>query len=156
LADQELHTIGWRERVNLPRWGLVGVRAKIDTGARTSAIDVATIEHLDGDRIRFEVVAQVNPKRVTRWVEATPVRTTQVKSSNGLAQERIVCKTRIKIGPVEQDIELSLVCRQGMLCRMLIGRIALENTFLVNPAEKYLLTSATRPAKPIQPLKDTP
>ncbi|GAB5495035.1 MAG: RimK/LysX family protein [Phycisphaerales bacterium] len=138
--------IGWRERVDLPDWGLRGVRAKIDTGARTSAIDVASIEHLDNGKIRFEVVARLSPTRKTRWVEATPIRVSNVKSSNGELQERIVCQTALKIGAHEQEIELSLVCRKQMLCRMLIGRLALADRFLVDSGKKYLLTSQKRPA----------
>lgn len=141
----KLLNIGWRERVELPDWGLRGVRAKIDTGARTSAIDVASIEHLEDGKIRFEVVARLGPERKTRWVEAMPVRVSKIKSSNGQLQERIVCQTRLRIGPVEQDIELSLVCRKRMLCRMLIGRLALADRFLVDSGRKYVLTSAKRP-----------
>ncbi len=136
-----LPIIGWRERVDLPDWHLRRVRAKIDTGARTSAIDVAQIEHLRDGRIRFEVVGRTHPVRRTRWVEATPVRTSIVKPSHGEAQERPVCLTRVRIGEIEREIEISLVCRSGMLCRMLLGRSALEGVFCVDAGRKYLLTS---------------
>ncbi|NEQ54854.1 MAG: ATP-dependent zinc protease [Leptolyngbya sp. SIO3F4] len=145
-TDGRRVSIGWRERVDLPEWGLKSVRAKIDTGARTSAIDVANIEHLDNGKIRFEVVAKLRPKRKTRWIEATPVRVSNVKSSNGELQERIVCKTMLRIGHHEQQIELSLVCRKQMLCRMLVGRLAIADRFLVDPGEKYILTNRSKPA----------
>ena len=64
-------TIGWRERVDLPDWHLRGVKAKIDTGANTSAIDVAQIEDLPNGDIRFEVVYRIKPERRTKWVRAT-------------------------------------------------------------------------------------
>lgn len=137
--------LGWRERVDLPEWGLRGVRAKIDTGARTSAIDVAKIEYLDDGRIRFEAVAKVSPVRKTRHVTAMPIRVSRVKSSNGHLQERIVCRTRMVIGEHEQDIEISLVCRKNMLCRMLVGRSALADHFHVDPGSMYVQTSRTRP-----------
>ncbi len=140
----KLKLIGRRERISLPEWGLKRVRAKIDTGARTSAIDVAQIEHLDDGRIRFEVVYRVKPKRVTRWVEAMPVRTSMVKPSHGKAHERIVCRTKMCMGAYEQDVEISLICRKGMLCRMLIGRTALAGRFAVDASSKYLLS---RPEK---------
>lgn len=136
-----LPIVGWRERVDLPDWGLRRVRAKIDTGAKTSAIDVARIEHLGDDRVRFEVVARVTPQRRTRWVEAPLARTSRVKPSSGDPRERVVCVTRLRLGDLEQEIELGLVCRQGMLCRMLIGRTALAGHFLVDSSQKYLLTS---------------
>lgn len=137
---------GWRERVDLPDWGLRGVRAKLDTGARTSAIDVATIEHLDDGRIRFEVVGRHKPERRTRWVEAVPVRTSIVKPSHGEKQERIVCRTTMRLAGVETEIELSLVCRKNMLCRMLLGRTALEGRVLVDSGSKYALTDRSRKA----------
>jgi hypothetical protein len=143
-ADRSLPVIGWRERVDFPDWGLKRIRAKIDTGARTSAIDVARIENLPDGRIRFEVVSKTSPVRRTRWVEATPVRTSVVKPSRGETQQRHVCRTRIRIGQLERDIEVSLVCRSGMLCRMLLGRTALAGAVLVNPADKYLLSAKQR------------
>jgi len=142
LADPEiLTTVGWRERVDLPDWGLRRVRAKIDTGAKTSAIDVAQIEFIGEDRVRFEVVARVTPQRKTRWVEATLARTSRVKPSSGDSRDRVVCVTRMRLGELEQEIELGLVCRQGMLCRMLIGRTALAGHFLVDSSQKYRITS---------------
>ena len=145
-SDGGLPVVGWRERVDLPEWGLRRVRAKIDTGARTSAIDVAQIEQLPEGRIRFEVVSRLTPARRTRWVEATPVRTSVVKPSHGETHERFVCLTRIRIGEIEHEIEIGLVCRAGMLCRMLLGRKALEGIALVDPSSKYLLTRRVRPA----------
>jgi hypothetical protein len=148
MGDARLPPIaGWRERVDFPAWGLRGVRAKLDTGARTSAIDVATIEHLDNGRIRFEVVGRHKPKRTTKWVEATPVRTSVVKPSHGEKQERVVCRTPIRIGAIETEIEISLVCRKNMLCRMLLGRTALESAgVLVDSGSKYRLTERSRKA----------
>lgn len=140
-----LTTIGWRERIDLPDWNLLGVRAKIDTGARTSAIDVAQIEELPDGQLRFEVVARNKPVRKTRWVVATPSRASLVKPSHGEIQERHVCTTTIRIGQHEFEIELSLVCRKHMLCRMLIGRTALAGRFLVNSQAKYLISEKRRP-----------
>ncbi len=141
---QSTPVAGWRERVDFPEWKLSGVRAKLDTGARTSAIDVATIEHLDDGRIRFEVVGRHAPKRTTKWVEATPVRTSVVKPSHGKKQERIVCRTPIRIGTIETEIEIGLVCRKNMLCRMLLGRTALAGRVLVDSESKYRLTERSR------------
>ena len=130
--------IGWREHVSFPDWGVGPVRAKIDTGARTSAIHVADIEDLGDGRIRFEVVTRERPKRRTVWVEAEPVRTATVKPSTGDKQSRPVVSTRFRLGGVEQTIELGLVCRKGMLCRMLVGRTALADRFVVDPQRKNL------------------
>lgn len=142
MSNNELTMIGWRERVDLPEWGVRRIRAKIDTGARTSAIDVEQVVELSGDRVRFELVIRDRPTRVTRWVEADMVRQTVVKPSSGEPQQRIVCQTTMAIAGIEHPIELSLVRREGMLCRMLVGRTALVGVFAVDPSRKYILTPA--------------
>ncbi len=139
-----LPVCGWRERIDIPDWRLRRVRAKIDTGARTSAIDVAAIEPMGDGRIRFEVVGRTSPTRVTRWVEARPVRVSTVRPSSGEPQTRYVCEVPIRIGELERMIEVSLVRREGMLCRMLLGRRALSGLVTVDPSSAYLLTSKRR------------
>lgn len=134
-----LPVIGWREKVSLPAWNIKGIRAKIDTGARTSAIHVANLQTLDNGNVRFEVVISERPKHKTVWVEATPVREGIVKPSSGIRQRRIVCRTVVRLGKKSIDTEISLVCRKGMLCRMLIGRRTIARKFMVDPSNKYLL-----------------
>lgn len=145
--------MGWRERADLPEWHIRGVRAKIDTGARTSAIHVADFEHLPNGRIRFEVVLRERPERRTKWVEADILRESIVKPSSGQPQVRPVVRTTLVIGPLTLDAEIGLVCRQGMLCRMLVGRRAIAGLAVVDPASRYVLTpsvspNAQREAKP--------
>lgn len=130
--------VGWREIVSLPDWGIPRLKAKIDTGARTSAIHVGALEELPDGRVRFEVVIKEKPELHTTWVEARPVRETTVKPSSGVRQRRLVFRTRLAIGPIEREIELTLVSRKGMLCRMLVGRMALPPNALVSPRRKYL------------------
>lgn len=144
----EPYIVGWRERVALPEWRIRGVRAKIDTGARTSAIHVGDIEKLPENRIRFEIVLREHPERRTKWVEADLVRESVVKPSSGKAQVRPVVRTTLLIGPLELEAEVGLVCRQGMLCRMLVGRRAIEGLALVDPSGRNLLSSSnTHPAR---------
>jgi len=130
--------VGWREHVRLPDWGISGLEAKIDTGARTSAIHVGALEWLDDGRIRFEVVTREKPERQSVLVTAHPVRRSTVKSSSGRRQERLVLRTRLEVGPIARDIELSLVSRKGMNCRMLVGRLGLPAGVLVDPHHTYL------------------
>jgi hypothetical protein len=139
--------LGWRERIDIPDWQVGGVRAKIDTGARTSAIHVDGVEQIADDRVRFEVVVRERPRR-TVTVEADVVRWSSVRPSSGRSQQRPVVRARLRIGPVEREAEVSLVSRKGMLCRMLVGRRALDG-LLVDPNRRYLLTprgSAPGPA----------
>jgi hypothetical protein len=130
--------VGWREVVALPDWGIRAVRAKIDTGARTSAIHVDSLAELPDGRVRFDVVVREKPTLQTVRVEADLVRRAVVKPSHGKRQERLVCRTVMRIGPLEHEVELSLVSRKGMLCRMLVGRRALPGHVLVDPGRKYL------------------
>jgi len=125
--------------VALPDWGIMGVRAKTDTGARTSALHVDAIEELNrGREVRFEVVLH-RQKRDRRVRVVAPVsRRGRVRSSNGHYAMRIFVKTVLRIGPVEREVEISLVDREKMIYRMLLGRSALHG-LLIDVAHKDLL-----------------
>lgn len=142
-------TIGYLETVSLPDWGIDGVVAKADTGARTSAIDVRTVEELPGSRVRFEVVVEKEPEEHV-WVEADIVRRTRIRSSFGRSHDRLMVRCTIRIGEVETEAELGLVCRKRMRCRMLIGRTTLQGRFVVDSGGRFLLgrgPSRRRPPK---------
>jgi hypothetical protein len=132
--------IGWRERVDLPEWGVRGISAKVDTGARTSAIHVQDVVRLRGDQVLFHLITRRRPLRHVA-VRALLVRTARVRSSSGHTQERFVVRTVARIGPVKKLIELSLVGRDQMLCRMLLGRSALTD-FLIDVNLKYSCSTA--------------
>ncbi|HXH60901.1 MAG TPA: RimK/LysX family protein [Fimbriimonadaceae bacterium] len=129
--------VGWRETVDLPDWGVKGMIAKVDTGARTSAIHVENVEHVGEDRVSFEVVTSRKPNAERIRVVAPVKRLTSVRSSIGKAQERIVVETTMILGHHERLVELSLVSRKKMLCRMLLGRRALEGDFVVDVSLKH-------------------
>lgn len=129
--------IGIAERIDLPEWGVRRLRVKIDTGARTSALHVDGVEELEGDRVRFWVI--LDRKRGRRvQVEAPLARTARVRSSSGRAEKRYFVVTRMVLGGVEKEIELSLAAREPMIFRMLLGRTALTHDFLVDPSRRYL------------------
>ena len=113
------------------------------------------MEQLSDDEIRFRVVYRTDPDRETRWIHARVVRISQVKPSTGETQTRYVCETLIRIGKVERRIEISLVSREGMRCRMLIGRSAMEG-LIVDPTREYLLTSNKRKARVVDPFLEQP
>jgi len=129
--------IGRREVVSLPEWG-VRLRAKVDTGARTSALDVDEIELLPGGRVRFAVVLRRDRSRRVR-VEERVSRVARVRPSSGVSQKRYFVETTLRLGAVEKRVEISLVPRRGMLCRMLLGRTSLAGDFLVDPDAVYRL-----------------
>jgi hypothetical protein len=136
--------VGWRESVALPDWHIPKLRAKIDTGAKTSALDVDQIELLDDNRVRFDVVLSNLHRRRRKWITADIVRSTVVRSSNGSRETRYVVATTLELGGLKRLAEFTLVRREDMLCRMLIGRSALAKHYLVNVARTYI----TRPANP--------
>jgi hypothetical protein len=132
--------LGWAELVDIPEWNIKRMRAKMDTGARTSALHVENIEELDRDHVQFEV--RLHRKKLDRrvTVRARIKRRGKVRPSSGEAQTRIFVAARVRIGPVEREIELSLVDRGPMIFRMLIGRSALAHAFLVDTGKRYVLT----------------
>ncbi|MCG6157187.1 ATP-dependent zinc protease family protein [Rubinisphaera margarita] len=138
----EPSTIGWRECVDLPDWGIEGIEAKSDTGARSSAIDVKNLRFEGDDTVTFEVALSRTDRSRTRPVHAKVKRRTVVKSSNGHVSDRIVVETTLQVGRVVKTIDVSLVCRKRMQCRMLIGRTALQEHFVVDSSKTYLLTES--------------
>ncbi len=143
-------TIGYREYAHLPDWGVQYVKAKADTGARSSAIDVAEIEDLPDNRVRFKVMLSRKNRERSVVVEAPIVRRAVVRTSMGHRDERYTVETTLRIGPVERVVEIGLVCRKNMICRMLLGRQALAGEFLVDPDRTYLY-GKRRAKRPVGP-----
>lgn len=138
--DRDLHgktLIGWREYVTLPDWG-VKLRAKADTGARSSAIDVFHLEELPGDKVRFEVATDDLRSASPKVVEADVVRRARVLSSFGDSHERLFVAARLKLAGRTLTTELGLVNREKMRWRILLGRRSLEEMFVVEPGRCYL------------------
>jgi len=147
--------IGWREWVELPELGISKIKVKVDTGARNSALDVENVEELPRDRVRFDLVLQRHPARAgvraaragvraaqggvrSTRVEAPVARRGRVRSSSGHATTRLFVRTPVRIGPVEREVEVSLVDRERMGFRMLLGRSALRG-LLVDASRRDLL-----------------
>ena len=155
-TEQSL-VIGWRETVSLPHWGIENLAAKADTGARSSAIDVENIEELPGNFVRFQVVRSRSRTDLSHPIEARIARRINVRSSFGHSMQRLTVFARIRIGTLEKVIEVGLVHRRRMITRMLLGRKALEHTFLVDSGRRYYYrkpakkTGQHRKKKPAEP-----
>jgi hypothetical protein len=135
----ELDFVGWRENVSLPEFKLKDLKAKIDTGAKTSALHAEEIEHIveKGKRfVRFVIVTDEGKRHI---IKSPFIEDRTVKSSTGHTTIRPVVKTKIKMGKSAFDIEITLINRDLMGFRMLIGREALNGRFLINPARSHLL-----------------
>ena len=128
--------IGWREWVELPELG-VTVKAKVDTGARTSAIHATDIS-VDGDLARFVIHPHQRDDDDARAVSASVVDIREVRSSSGTVSRRVVVATPVVVHRRRWRIELTLANRDDMGFRMLLGRPAVRGRFLVDPGVSYL------------------
>nr|WP_258019842.1 MULTISPECIES: ATP-dependent zinc protease [Pseudomonas] len=133
--------IGLREWVALPDLGVIGLRAKIDTGASTSALHATEVVPFErnGERwVRFTVHLGTLVQSRHRHCEAPLVAKKTIRSSNGHAQNRYVIRTNLALGNRSWPVEFTLACRKSMRYRMLLGSKALvEGGLIVNPAVSY-------------------
>lgn len=135
-------TLGWREWVALPELGIPAIKAKIDTGARTSALHAFYLEtfHVNRRRrVRFGVHPLQRRVDFELFCETDVVDERYVIDSGGHGEQRIVIHTPVLLGDAIRPIEITLTNRDSMMFRMLLGRTALERRFLVDPARSYTL-----------------
>lgn len=130
-------TLGRSEYVDFIDWGIEGLLAKVDTGARTSALHVEDlVKHPNGD-VEFRVVLSMMRDAPSVVVRTPAVRWAKVRSSSGHFTMRCFVRTTVRIGTLEKQIEVSLDSREKMQYRMLIGRQALARDFVVDVAKRH-------------------
>ena len=137
---QEL-TFGWEEWVALPELGLPAIKAKIDTGARTSALhahDIEVFGPASKPKVRFNVHPVAGNEDITITCSAPIIDRREVTSSNGEAELRYVISTKMDVGGETWPIDVTLTTRAGMTSRMLLGRQALTDHITISPTEKRL------------------
>ena len=140
-------SIGWRERVSLPQLGIFGITAKTDTGARSSCLHAFSVEEFDKDGtpwVRFGVHPSRRSSFDEVWCEAKIIDKRLVKNSGGIESHRCFIETRLQLGERIWKTEISLADRETMGYRMLLGRTAIRNHYLVNPGRSFL---QSRPKK---------
>ncbi len=135
-------TIGWREWVALPELGIKKIKAKIDTGARTSALDVEHCRIFEKNLETFAEFTVIHgsrkkPKRTV--AQAKVVEQRSVTDSGGRVEERIVITTVVQLGDIHKKVEITLASRSGMKFRMLLGRTSLSDNYLIDLSQSCLL-----------------
>ena len=143
----ELQTIGWREWVAFPDLGLKFVKAKVDTGARSSSLHAVGMESFrkgSAEWVRFEVHPDQRTTKGSVVCEAQVFDRRRVRSSNGRQELRFFIHTPATLGDSTWPIELSLTARSDMGFRLLLGRQATRGQFVVDPGRSYLLGKRKR------------
>lgn len=138
LARPAIGVVGWREYVGLPELGIPVIKAKIDTGARTSALHVEDIRVGDGDSIAFSVPYYYHGRHLVECV-APLVDSREIRSTSGSSEERLIIKTVVAIGQRHWHIEASLADRSNMGFDLILGRTALRrHGLMVDPSRSFL------------------
>lgn len=135
-----LPTIGWREWVGLPDFGIDAIKVKVDTGARSSSIHASSVREFvrNGEKwVRFKVHPIQRNKNVTVTIEAKIIEYRSVRSSSGKATMRPVISTNLTLLGITWPVELTLASRDNMGFRMLLGREAFRRRFLVDAGKSY-------------------
>lgn len=150
MAD--LIILGWRERVALPQLGIDVLKAKLDTGARSSSLHVDSLEDFQRDGqawLRFSMhIGRRQPREVHCEVPALDRRT--VTDTGGRRTERWFIRSEVRLAGQSFDIDINLTDRRHMLFPMLLGRSALHGRFAIDPARSH-----TQPRSP-QAATDAP
>ncbi|MBC6402185.1 MAG: 30S ribosomal protein S6--L-glutamate ligase [Hyphomonadaceae bacterium] len=132
--------LGWEEWVGLPGLGLPAIKAKVDTGARTSALHAVAVEPFGTDtnpQVRFIMHPDPSDLSIEVVCSAKVIDRRMITSSNGVAEFRFVVRSIISIGGETWPVDISLTNRETMGYRMLLGRSALKDGISVSPALSF-------------------
>lgn len=141
IKKKEKLRIGWKEWCALPLLNIKEIKAKIDTGATTSALHalvLSTSEYKGEQFIRFKVFPHQGDRYAPKICKARLVAYRFVMSSNGQREKRFVIRTTITVGKLSYTTDITLTDRSPLRFRMLLGRMALRKNFLIEPGKSHL------------------
>lgn len=139
---QDKIIVGSEEWCAFPALGIPAIKARVDSGAKTSAlhaVNIAPFQKNDENWVKFDINPIQNNTRTVIHCQAPLVDKRIVKSSSGFREQRYVIKSEIQVGDIHWEAELTLTNRDSMGFRMLLGREAMSGRLLVDPERKYLL-----------------
>ena len=140
MTETELVTLGWREWLSLPDLGIMHIKAKVDTGARTSALHAFYVDpyrYKGAEWVRFGIHPIQQNNEFSQECKAIVLDRKLVSDSGGHKEERYFIETTFVVGEKHWRAQLTLTNRDSMRFRMLLGRTALQGRFLVNSAVSY-------------------
>ncbi|HBV77911.1 MULTISPECIES: ATP-dependent zinc protease family protein [Vibrio] len=136
--------VGWREMLALPELGIEQIKAKVDTGARSSCLHTFKIEPFNKEDelwVRFWIHPIQKNDDFVQVCEAQVIDQRTVKDSGGHEEQRYVISTMLRFNGEEWPIEVTLTNRENMLFRMLLGRTAMNDRIIVDPAASFLIAA---------------
>lgn len=142
--------IGWREHIGLPEFGIDSMPAKVDTGAKTSALHAVDQEllEIDGDTW-VEFMIPVHNRRTSRRLRAPFLEERDIKNTGGVPERRLIVRTKLHIAHRTWSIDISLANRKKMEFDIILGRTAIrDHQLVVDPGRSFVLGQPVVPERP--------
>ncbi|HDZ9124485.1 TPA: ATP-dependent zinc protease [Vibrio cholerae] len=139
---KEKMIVGWREELSLPGLGIERIKAKIDTGARTSCLHAFKVESFTKEGaqwVRFWIHPMQKNDQLVNVCEAEVIAERVVRDSGGHEEKRYVIRSELSFGGQIWPIEITLTNRENMAFRMLLGRTAMHHRIMVDPTKSFLI-----------------
>jgi hypothetical protein len=150
MKKRDLEIIGWREWVSLPELGIKAIKAKVDTGARSSslhAFDMTFYKRAGNEYVKFDIHPDQKNTGKSINCHAKILEYRKIKSSNGMSEKRPVILTEIELLDQKWEIEVTLSNRDEMGFRMLVGRASIKDKFLVDSGKSFYSKNLSKPKK---------